>query len=51
MGYEGLNEFKKAYQDELNYRSLAASSIDPNYPFSSMDNLQKTCDLLYFAFP
>lgn len=46
MGYEGLNEFKKAYQDELNYHSLVSTAIDPNYPFNSMDNLQKTNNIL-----
>ena len=49
IGYEGLNEFKKAYQDELNYLSQVAPSIDPNYPFyhATLQKANNTLENLY----
>ena len=49
IGYEGLNEFKKTYQDELNYLSQVASSIDPNYPFyhATLQKANNTLENLY----
>lgn len=37
LGYEGYNDFKKDYLEELHYISSHFQKIDPNYPFSPDD--------------
>lgn len=41
LGYSGFEELKEDYLNELRYINTHFSSIDVNYPFTSMDNIQK----------
>lgn len=40
LGYDGFEEFKKDFLQEVHYLESHFSSIDPNYPFDYHDNIQ-----------
>ena len=41
LGYHGFEDFKEDFLKEVHYIDTHFQNIDPNYPFTSSDNMQK----------
>ena len=41
LGYHGFEDFKEDFLKEVHYMDTHFQNIDPNYPFTSQDNMQK----------
>ncbi len=41
LGYHGFEDFKEDFLKEVHYMDTHFQNIDPNYPFTSHDNMQK----------
>ncbi len=50
LGFNGYQEFKDAYLDELHYLNTHFTSIDANEPFTKDDNLSRVCNSLGFLY-